>query len=333
VAMERFNSMMALGPIEGVETMTAYKQTDVTLASFVSSDASLPHIVEGDYSSNDKEQRGRVMLLFNRFLMQAKMPTWLMVLLKGINKFKVRSRHFGLSATLENQLPTGTTFTTVRNSYYNWVMFTTAMKAQKVSARALILGDDLLASVSKPVDLHSWVEHVGRFKMKLKAKAPLFWGDATFLSRRLVCDREHPCMVPLIGKAVCRFNARALYTEDKTHSQYMSGKSLSYAYEFRHVPFLRDFFLQRHVMEDSSRLSLDDLTWHAKISGIDLSNIVKTIKSETVVLSDEEFRDWAMEVYDLGLVDLEEVFELVILSDEPTLVEHPSVSFLARDWA
>lgn len=333
VCMERFNACLALGPIDGVESLTAYKQTDTTLAYFVSSDISYSHIVEGDYSANDKEQRKRVHLLFDAFLNRINMPSWLRHLLKEINTFKVRSRHFGLSATLENQLPTGTTFTTVRNSVYNWCMFTTAMKAQGVRARALVLGDDLLAAVSRPVDLQAWVDHVSTFRMKLKAKRPSCWGDSTFLSRRLVCNREHPCMVPLIGKAVCRFNARALYTEDKTHSQYMAGKSLSYAYEFRHVPFLRDFFLERYVMEDSSRLSLDDLTWHAKTSGIDLANIVPTIKSETVLVSDDEFRDWAMEVYDLGLVDLEEIFELVILSDEPILVEHPAVANLKRDWA
>lgn len=333
VAMERFNAAIATGPIAGIHTMTAYKQTDVALATFISGLPQNVHIVEGDYSANDKHQRYRVHLLFDAFLCVAKMPNWLRKLCKGINTFKVQSRHYGLTALLANQLPTGTTFTTVRNSFYNWAMFVTGMKLQKAGGRALILGDDLVACLNKPIDLHAWVGHVSNFKMVLKAKAPKFWGDATFLSRRLICDREEPCMVPLIGKAICRFNARALYTENKTHSQYMAGKSLSYAYEFRHVPFMRDYFLERFVSEDRSALSLDDLTWTAKTSGIDLSNIVPTIKAENVLLSDEEFRDWAMEVYDLGLTDLEEICELVLLSDDPILVEHASVAQLSKDWA
>jgi hypothetical protein len=339
VTMERFNSILAQDDhtpgrdISGIRALTAYKQTDVALATFISEDISLTNIIEGDYSANDKHQRKRVHLLFDHFLSVIKMPLWLRDLLKGINTFKVQSRHFGLTAILENQLPTGTTFTTARNSWYNWVMFTTFMIRARVKGRAIILGDDLLAVMERAIVLADWVAHVARFRMVLKAKAPPFWGAATFLSRRLICDREQPCMVPLIGKAICRFNTRALYTADKTHSQYMSGKSLSYAYEFRHVPFLRDFFLERHVLEDSSRLSLDDLTWSAKTSGIDLANIVPTIKSESVLLSDDEFRDWLMEAYDLGLSELEEICEMVLLSDEPILVEHAAVSNLSRDWA
>nr|QKI79999.1 RNA-dependent RNA polymerase [Erysiphe necator associated abispo virus 9] len=333
VAMERFNTLLATGPIRGIETLTAYKQTDTTLASFVSDNKKYTHIVEGDYSANDKHQRKRVHLLFDKFLSVISMPSWLRELLRGINRFKVQSRHYGLTATLDNQLPTGTTFTTCRNSYYNWAMFVTGMQQQKANGRALILGDDLLAAMDKAINLRQWVRHVDRFKMVLKAKNPLNWGDATFLSRRLICDREEPCMVPLLGKALCRFNTRALFTEDKTNSQYIAGKALSYAYEFRHVPFMRDFFLLRHVQEDKSKLSLDDLTWTAKISGVNLDNLVPTIKNETVLVSDEEFRDWLMETYDLGLTDLEDVCETVLLSDEMTMVEHPAVANLSRDWA
>jgi len=152
------------------------------------------------------------------------------------------------------------------------------------------------------------------------------------LSKRLITDVEHPCMVPLVGKALARFNARAIYKEEQTHSQYMAGKSLSYAYEFRHVPFLRDFFLERYTMEDHSRMTMDELSWNTKTLGVDLSNIVKAIKTEPVIVSDDEFLDWSMETYDLGLVDLEEVFSMVVLSDVPEMITHPSVHNLSMDW-
>lgn len=332
VVMERLCEVLALGPICGVQFLTAYKQQDTALADFISCDPTLAHIVEGDYSANDKHQRKRVHLLFDAFMAKIKMPRWLRKIFLETNVFKVQSRAFGFQAELENQLDTGTTATTPRNSLYNIVMFADSMRRQNVRGRALVLGDDLLAAVNRRVCLDAWVENVKRFKMVLKAKRPPNWAEATFLSRRLVCGREGSCMIPLIGKALARFNARALYVENKSHSQYMAGKSLSYAYEFRHVPFLRDFFLQRHVYEDRSRLSLDDLTWHAKTSGIDLSNIVDSIRAEEVVLSDDEFRDWLMGVYDFGLCDLEEMCEMVLLSDDPVLVDHPAVANLSKDW-
>lgn len=333
VAMERLNSVFAASPIGGVQFLTAYKKSDVELAGFITSNPALKHIAEGDYSANDKEQRKRVHLLFNAYLTRIKMPSWLTTILSKINTFKVQSRTMGLTATLSNQLPTGTTSTTVRNSLYNALMFAVSMVKQRITGSALILGDDLLAALDKPPDLRAWVESVARFKMKLKAKAPTSWGEATFLSRRLVVDDvETPCMVPLLGKAIARFNARGTWRADKTHSQYMAGKALSYSYEFRHVPFLRDFFLERFSMEDQSALSLDDLTWHAKTSSVDIGNIAQSIINEPVLVSEGQFRDWAMEVYDLGLVDLESICEAVICSDDPVILDHPAAYYLSKDW-
>jgi hypothetical protein len=332
VAMERLEALLAYGPIGPVTYRTAYKKNDVNLARFITEDGTLAHTVEGDYSANDKHQRRRVHLLFDKYLQVIRMPPWIRLLLLELNKFTVQSRHFGLQAKLENQLPTGTTSTTVRNTVYNILMFSVACKQQNNHGRALVLGDDLLGRLFYSFNLQLWTECVSRFKMVLKAKAPRLNGEATFLSKRIFADTEIPCMVPLLGKALARFNARALYQENKTSSQYMAGKSLSYAYEFRHVPFMRDFFLERFVTEDQSRLSLDDLTWTAKTSGIDLANIVPAIKSESVLISDDDFRDWCMETYDLGLCDLEEICELVLLSDELTMVDHSAVSNLSIDW-
>jgi len=260
------------------------------------------------------------------------MPRWIRKLHTDVNKFKVQSRAFGLQAQLANQLPTGTTKTTVGNTIYNILMFSVSMREQRRWGRALVLGDDLLAQMNGRVCLDKWIAAVQRFKMVLKAKSPRLDGGATFLSKRLFADRDEPCMVPLIGKALARFNARSIYASNKTSSQYMAGKSLSYAYEFRHVPFIRDYFLERYLLEDSSSLDLDDLTWMAKVSGVDLLNIIPTIKSETVLVSDDDFRDWLMAAYGVGLSELEELFEMVVLSDEIILVEHPCVQSLSIDW-
>lgn len=331
--MRRTNEIFAHQRLGPVEYRTAYKQTDIELVNWIERDTvGYPHTAEGDYSANDKHQRERVHILFDTWMAKLKMPQWLRKIFIANNKFLVRSYKMGLVAKLANQLPTGTTATTPRNTVYNALMFSVSCQQQGVRGRALVLGDDLLARTSKPLNLLEWKQCVARFKMVLKAKSPQMNGQATFLSRRLLTNLEYPCMVPLLGKALARFNARAIYKEDKTHSQYMAGKSLSYAYEFRHVPFLRDFFLMRYTMEDKTNMTLDELSWNTKVLGIDLSSIVQAIKDEQVLVGDDDFLDWSMETYDLGLVDLEEVFDMIVLSDKPEMVTHPAVAKLAIDW-
>lgn len=331
--MARLEELLQHNVIGGVRYCTAYKKTDTVLASFIEQDnAGYPHVVEGDYSANDKHQREGVHILFDKFLAKINMPQWLRTIFLENNKFKVQSYSMGLKAILKDQLPTGTTATTPRNTVYDMLMFSTTCVLQNVKALALVLGDDLLARTSALVDLQGWRDTVAKFKMVLKAKSPRMRGGATFLSKRLITGVENPCMLPLVGKALARFNARAIYKEDQTHSQYMAGKALSYAYEFRHVPFMRDFFLERYLMEDKSKMTMQELSWSTKTAGIDLSNIVASIKAERVLISDDDFLDWAMETYDLGLVDLEEVCSAVILSDVPEMITHPAVHNLSIDW-
>jgi len=332
VAMERMETLFANCTLGEVQYTTAYKRNDVELATFLVSNPDFTHVAEGDYSANDREQRRRVHLLFDAFLDKVRMPEWFRDLLKALDVFSVQSRAHGLRATISHQLPTGTTITTVRNSWYNALMFSVACRRQKNRGLAVILGDDLLACLHKPIDVPAWIACVALFRMVLKASAPPLNCHATFLSKRIITTSSTPCMVPLIGKAIARFNARGIYCDSVSSSQYMAGKSLSYAYEFRHVPFMRDFFLARFELEDRSNVRLDDLTWSARTSGVSLDNIAATIIHEPVTISDDSFRDWLMEAYDVGLEDLRELCTMVIMCDELTLVSHPAVHGLSRDW-
>jgi len=332
VCMERMEKVFGNGDVGPVNYMTAYKKSDTTLASHLTHDPSLHETAEGDYSANDREQRSRVHLLYDAFLAKARMPQWFRTLLVSLETFTVQSRAYGLRATIHSQLPTGTTSTTPRNTWYNAIMFSVSCARQGIRGRAVVLGDDLLASIDRPICCAIWTATVAKFKMKLKAKAPKLNCEATFLSKRLITACETPCMVPLIGKAIARFNARGIYCDAVSSSQYMAGKALSYAYEFRHVPFMRDFFLQRYEEEDASNLRLDDLTWSARTSDVNLDNIVDSIVSEPVVISDDIFRDWLMEAYDIGLCDLEDLCEQVLLSNELVLLHHSAVEGLSRDW-
>lgn len=332
VAMERLDHLLANAPLGEVQFLTAYKRNDVTLASHLMSDPDLEHTAEGDYSANDREQRHRVHLLYDRFLRKVLMPQWFRDLLKALETFTVQSRAFGLRATISNQLPTGTTSTTPRNTVYNAVMFAVTCARQNLRGLAVVLGDDLLARLNAPIDCEKWVATIAKFKMVLKASAPQLNCHATFLSKRLLTFCDPPCMVPLLGKAIARFNARGIHCDAVTTSQYMAGKALSYAYEFRHVPFMRDFFLTRYELEDNSNVRLDDLTWSARTSNVTLENIATSILDEPVTVSDCDFRDWVMETYDVGLDDLDSLCQMVLLGDELTLVTHPAVYGLSRDW-
>jgi len=331
VVMERAVALTNSTDVGPVRCKFAYKTNDVELVSHIRDDE-FPEIVEGDYSSNDKFQKKRVAHIYDCWLRKLRMPSWFRSLLFELEEYKVQNRRFGVTAKLKYQLPTGTTSTTPRNSLYNLTMFTVACVRQRRKARCLILGDDLLAAMDRRLRLEGWISDVARFKMVLKAKAPALEGQATFLSRRIFAGVEVGCMVPLIGKMLVRFNCRGTMNEACSDSQYMAGKALSYAYECRHVPFLRDYFLERYAMEDSAAITLDDLTWFARTSGVDLSNIVQAIKDEKHLVDDDTFEYWLCCTYDgATLYELRELMDSIVLSAEQVVLDCPNIAFFMSD--
>jgi len=248
----------------------------------------------------------------------------------------------GLKATLKHQLPTGTTATTFRNSTINMVMFVVSMHRQGVKRfRALILGDDLLAVLDKKISTQKWQQDVDAFKMVLKAIAPLLEGEATFLSRRIFTLCETPCMMPRLGKALARFNVRATKDESCSDDQYMAGKSLSYAYEFRHVPYCSSHFMSRfrhHWAELSpsqqEEQMLPEQSWFTRIAGLDTTDkIIKAIENERVLISDDYFLDWCVDTYGLGLCDVEELLvQFVSEGYGYRVVDSPHFAALSSDF-
>jgi hypothetical protein len=330
IAMERLVILMDGNGIGEVAVKYAYKSVDTELCSFINKEG-YPEVVEGDYSANDKHQKHSVLDLYLALLKKVNMASWYQKLLRSIQNFKVQNRRFGLKAWLGNQLPTGCTETTVRNSWYNTLMFAVACRRQNRKARALILGDDLLACMDRRFDLKRWVGDVAKFKMVLKAKAPGLDGQATFLSRRIFAYVETPCMVPLIGKMLARFNCRGTMNDACTDSQYMAGKALSYAYECRHVPFIRDFFLKRHAMEDYALVTTDDLTWFTRVSGVDLTNLVQAIANEPVTVSDDDLETWLVLHYDCTLYELRVMLTEVVLDASQVVKDLPYFEYFAKD--
>jgi hypothetical protein len=304
--------------------MLGYKTNDVKLATFLAQSVH-KETVEGDFSRNDREQRSKVALLIDAWLDILGMPSWYRKLLLKLEHYKVQNKRFGFKARLKFQLPTGTTMTTARNSMYNITMFAVACTRQRREADACVLGDDLLAQVNKRFDLDAWVKTVANFKMVLKSKNPQLDGEATFLSRRIFADRTDPCMVPLLGKMLVRFNIRATINDACSDSQYMAGKALSYAYECRHVPTLRDIFIERYEAEDDGgKVTLDDLTWFARSSGIyDVATLLASIKEEPVLVDEWEFGAWCCRHYDLMLTEVEELFRETVLNANITMLDSP----------
>jgi len=317
--------------VAGVDCLFAYKTTDTALAAHIIS-PDFPEIVEGDFSRNDREQRSKVAVIYDAWLKKLGLPSWFRNLLFALESYKVQNKRFGVRARLKYQLPTGTTSTTPRNSLYNLTMFAATCSLQRRKAKALILGDDLLAAMNRRLDLKAWVETVAKFKMVLKAKAPRLDGEATFLSRRIFADLETPCTIPLIGKMLIRFNCRGTLNSACSDSQYMAGKALSYAYECRHVPWMREYFLKRYEMEDSAAVVLDDLTWFARTSGVSLDNIVQAIKDESVIVSDDEFECWLVETYNCTFMELRTLMDAVILSAEQVVLDLPDIAFFSSDF-
>jgi len=333
VLMERMVDFTRHNLINGIKFKYAYKTSDVELADFISTDE-FPNLVEGDFSRNDREQRSRVVLLFNAWCEKLGMPAWFSDLNLTLNNFKVISRQYKFTAWIQNQLPTGTTSTTTRNSFYNTIMFAVICGRQKIVGRALVLGDDILAALKRRLNLQTWVKEVADFKMVLKAKAPALNGDATFLSRRFIIDDvETPFMLPLLGKMLIRYNARGTNNMECSPSQYCAGKALSYAYECRHVPCLRDVFMARYEMEDEKdKVTLDDLTWFARSSNVSFDNIRRFILDEEVVIDDFEFSCWTMQQYGLDYLEVLDMFKAIVLQPDMVLVDLPNIEKMKCDY-
>lgn len=329
--MVRLLTLLEASQVGPVDFKLAYKCGDTTYASWLENTPHV-HYAEGDYSRNDSEQRASVTTIYLAWLRKLKMPDWFIHLERSMRDFSVHSRAFGIYGRIKNQLPTGATNTTNRNSMYNMTMFAVSCQRQSLRARALVLGDDLLAKTDRRIDCGRWVADVALFRMVLKGSVPSHLGDATILSRRLIQADTHTfCTVPKIGKALARFNVRATNNQSVSDDAYMAGKCLCYAYEFRHVPFLSNYFMLRFQTYNVPHDDLE-ISWTTRSNGITSKNILPAIQAEKVLISDECFLDWSMDVYGLGLCDWRELFEGVVLQSSKVLFQHPELAALHIDY-
>jgi len=321
---------------------TSYKKTPTDYTAHLERQEADEYWLEADFSSNDKFQCSDVMLLEVAFMRVLGCPEWFVRLHLKTNKFTVKSSKQGISATLENQLPTGATDTTFRNTFWNGCILWAFLKTAKIrSCRAMIMGDDMLAIVRGVCKyaVKTYVSIAAEAKMEAKVlRHELLW-KATFLSKFFVpAEGRVHLTVPILGKALGRFNMRANRNQALSDNAYMAGKAIGYAYEFRFVPTIRDLFLQRFKVEFSSlplvggkRQMEVDISWNARTAGVTLSNITKKLVEQRVI-DDFHFHCFCWERYQLSGNAVIDLFRDVVTNSDKIDFYGVVVSKLAEDF-
>jgi hypothetical protein len=321
---------------------TSYKKTPLDYTSHLERQNEEEYWLEADFSSNDKYQCSDVMLLEVALMRTLGCPEWFIRLHLKTNKFTVKSSKHGISATLQNQLPTGATDTTFRNTFWNGCILWSFLKIAKIkSCRAMLMGDDMLAVVRGVCRyaVKTYTSIASEACMEAKViRHNLLW-TATFLSKFFVpSDQDRHLTVPILGKALGRFNMRANRNDAVSDAAYMAGKSIGYAYEFRFFPTIRNIFLERFRHEFESlplvggkRQMMVDISWNARTAGVTLNNITKKLVEQQVI-SDFHFHCFCWERYQLSGNAVVDLFKDVVLGTEKIDYYGFVVSRLAEDF-
>lgn len=322
---------------------TSYKKVATDYTSFLEKQNEGECWLEADFTSNDKFQCSDVQLLEVAFMRELGCPEWFVRLHMKSNKFTVKSSKHGISASLENQLPTGATDTTFRNSFWNGcILWAFLHKVKAKTCRAMIMGDDMLANISGlcryAVKIYTSVASDAMMEAKVFRQELLY--ACSFLSKFFVpCSDSRHLTIPILGKAIGRFNMRANRNESVSDHAYMAGKSVGYAYEFRYLPPVRDMFLKRFMHEFSflSRREketgkmLVDISWNARVAGVTLKNITRKIVVDDLI-SDYDFYYFCKERYHLTSNQVLDLFEDVVLNDAVVDLGGIVVETLAKDF-
>lgn len=320
----------------------AYKKSPPEYVSFV--DGKCGDFVESDFSKNDLLQCVDVQALEIQAMRRLGCPEWFLRLHAKTDKFVVENRKHNVRAVLEHELPTGATDTTFRNCYWNMCICYTFLKVTKAeSSVALVLGDDLLARV---VGLRRYAcktyENLAKeARMEAKVFRHTHLVDCSFLSKCFVPSYSGiHFTVPLLGKNLAKFNMRANLNQQLSDHAYFAGKAVSYAYEFRFIPHLRDVFLDRFVHEfkfadTESKIAFRDadasVGWNAREAGVTLRGIKDKLVEERVATYDE-FHGFCYYRYGLTGHDVIDLFESVVLDTRPLDVWGHVVQTLAADF-
>jgi len=295
--------------------------------------------IEADFSSNDKLQVADVVQLEAMWMVRLGAPGWLAECLLRANHYSVLNRKYGVKAKVKNQLPSGSTSTTFRNSIWNSTIFFTFGMRFGIRSTTLILGDDMLSRMKNakiPRRAARSYEHIARLaQMSAKVKVHTHLVQCEFLSRRFVPTSYGHRMIPKLGKAFGRFNARANNT-DITDDEYVAGKSLSYAYEFRYYPPICRLFLERFggctTPIEGVRREVLSYNLRLALGNDSLLLAAKRIYNISEPISDDDFCAYADFHYGKWRTDVLEDLEFLLFSDRDMDLDRCSPYLQADVW-
>jgi hypothetical protein len=313
--------------LEHLKFRVSYRQQTPEIVSFLEA---RPHRswIEADFSSNDKTQVADVVDLEIMFMRRLGCPEWFLKWHRAANKFSVHNTKYGLSAVVENQLPSGSTDGTFRNSFWNLCILNTWMVIHKVpSADAVILGDDMLAGLTHRKRRASRTYRAVSAACHMDAKVTTHpcLHNCHFLSKHFipVCRGESShVMLPYMGKVLAKFNCRPNSNANVCDDEYMAGKALSHCFEFRHCHVLRDMFRDRanfHLARSGGKFSVEGVTWHVRVHSAYADDIAAMLGGSMdwpdLVTRDDLSLFW-IGMSDLVFSDLEPLLEHIILGCE-----------------
>jgi hypothetical protein len=278
--------------------------------------------IECDFSSNDKMQVADVVQLETVWMERLGAPRWLCECILRANHYSVINRKYGVKAKVKHQLPSGSTSTTFRNSIWNSSIFHTFALRFGIRASTVILGDDMLSRMKNgriPRRAARSYEHIATLAhMSAKVKVHTHLCQCEFLSRRFVPTAYGHRMIPKLGKAFGRFNARANNTQI-SDDEYMAGKSLSYAYEFRYYRPICKLFLDRFAGCDTpiERVRRELLSYNLRLavgSGT-IESEAKRLYNISEPISDDDFSQFSDFIYGKWRTDVLEDLERLLFGN------------------
>jgi len=296
--------------------------------------------MEADFTANDKSQVKDVMELELMFMRRLGCPKWFLNLHAASNRFSAYNTKYGVSAVVENQLATGATDTTFRNSFWNLVIFNAwAYKYRVEGAIVCVLGDDMVCGLPRRVRRCAYhYEQVARLaRMTAKVTTAPRLDRMHFLSKHFVpvmLGEESHVMLPFVGKILAKFNARPNANQSVTDDEYMAGKSLSHCYEFRHCHVLRDLFVQRanyHLSLSGGKYSLEGITYHVRQFSVHYgmieSMLDRSLEHANLVTTGDLTNFW-LTLADMDFTDVYPLFKRVVLTHGYGIIDSYALSHL-----
>jgi hypothetical protein len=286
-------------------------------------------IAECDFSENDMRQCKDVQPLESLFLDRLGAPSWLLECMSAANVFTISSRTHNFKGTLKYQLPSGSTSTTFRNSVWNMTIFWAWKLKHAVKGVAFFLGDDMIVKATSAKarnsrrgrkDAARSYSHIAKdARMVAKVLVHTHLMQAEFLSKNFVPSAQYgSLMIPKLGKALGRFGVRANNNFAMSDAEYMCGKALSYAWEFRFVPEVRELALQ-HAVRTGLKvkdLTLDNFSYNFRRE-VERVGDIRTVLSgiKRISLSWYDMENFAMVRYGMPWDDIVEIAECVFLGN------------------